>query len=318
MPRSLVSDGYLISIIALVKVTSLVLTMVTNLYNWCRECLQTTPRDRALTSPGRKTRNSPQQYECHYILDLWPEREATKKKRRLERSTSGGGFIPFLRGYSFPTIALANISRLLVATLTELTTKCLYYPQEVLLTVLSATRLGMRGSRVDTAEELLDDTHNHYIFDLRPEYGSDIAVMLFDVLKANWSGQISEPYYITKRRKRSKPSKFIVKCGWRRELVDSSRKKRVKKTVRPSDQCIQRDSLPSGAESVRPGTGSSQLILSREQFYTEANVQHMDVSLATMHRLEEQLHLKGPVQDCDQDIDVVPLFAQRMNYIPKA
>ena len=76
-------------------------------------------------------------------------------------------------------------------------TKCLYlyHPQLALLTVLGAEQLAVRGSRVDTMEELLYDTQTHYIFDLRPEYRSDVAVMLSDVLEANWPGQISEPYY---------------------------------------------------------------------------------------------------------------------------
>ena len=276
MPRSL---GYLTPIVALQTVTSFVLTMLTNLFYWCRA---------GILTPGRKSKSpkkSPSQCEdqpsSHYILDLRPEREATRKG-----STSGGGFIPFLR--------------------------------EVLWTVLSATQLGVRGSRVDTAEGLSDDIYNHYIFDLRPEYGSDIAVMLFDVLEANWPGKISESYFITKRRKRSKPSKFIVKCGWRRELVDSRHKKRKKKLSElKSHQCLQKDSLASRYESDRPKTRSSQLILPQEQ-KAGVNVQYMDQRLDTVHQLEEQLHFKGPVQDSDKDvIIVVSPSAQRMNYIPK-
>ena len=315
MRRSLVGGGYLIPTIAPVKLTSFVLTALTNFFYWCLECLLTISGARALAT-ARKSK-LPDQYKRHYILDfrpeLGPEHEATEKL-----VTSGGSFLPFLGGYLIPTIALANVSRLLVATMTQLTTKCLYTPQQVLLTVLSATQLGVRGSRVDTAEGLSGGTYNHYIFDLRPEYGSDIAVMLFDVLEANWPGKISESYFITKRRKRSKPYKFIMKCGWRRELVDSRCKKRKKKPSElKSHQCLQKDSLPSGSEPDRLKTRSSQLILPQEQ-RAGVNVQYMDQGFDTVHQLEEQLHFKGPVQDSDKDvIIVVSPSAQRMNYIPK-
>ena len=311
VPRSFI--GYLIPIMVLEKVTSFVLTTVTMmvyLIYWCREWLprylQLTSRAR-VTTRGRKCKSpkkSSHQYQSHYINDLRPELETTKKKRSRER-TSGGGFTQFLRGYAI------NVSHLLMTRLTELTTKCLdlYHPQLALLTVLSAVQLAVRGSRVDTMEELLYDTQNHYIFDLRPEYGSDVAVMLFDVLEANWPGYISEPYFITKRRKRPRRSRFIKKSGWRPELVNSSRNKRVKKTMRPSDQ---RDLLASSAGPVRPEIRSRQ---SQEQCHTGANVQRMDQSL---QHLEEQLLLKGPIQDSDQDIDVVPVSALSMNYIPKA
>ena len=312
MRRSLVDGGYLIPTIAPVKLTSFVLTALTNFFYWCLQCLLTISGATRALATARKSKLS-DQYKRHYILDLRPEHEATEKL-----VTSGGSFLPFRGGYLIPTIALANISRLLVTTMTQLTTKCLYMPQQVLLTVLSATQLGVRESRVDTAEGLSGGTYNHYIFDLRPEYGSDIAVMLFDVLEANWPGKISESYFITKRRKRSKPYKFIVKCGWRRELVDSRHKKRKKKLSElKSHQCLQKDSLASGYESDRPKTRSSQLILPQEQ-KAGVNVQYMDQRLDTVHQLEEQLHFKGPVQDSDKDvIIVVSPSAQRMNYIPK-
>ena len=266
MPRSL---GYLTPIVALQTVTSFVLTMLTNLFYWCRA---------GILTPGRKSKSpkkSPSQCEdqpsSHYILDLRPEREATRKG-----STSGGGFIPFLR--------------------------------EVLWTVLSATQLGVRGSRVDTAEGLSDDIYNHYILDLRPEYGSDIAVILFDVLKTTWPGQITEPYFITKRRRRSR--RFIKKCGWRLELVNSDRK--IKATKKKS-MLVKTQKDLHVSYSLNANTTHDQLVQSQEWYCSR---QGIDQNLDTVQHLKEQFDVEWPMQDSDQDVDsLVPLTVPRTTCI---
>ena len=296
MTRSL---GYLTPIVALQIVTSFVLTMLTNLFYWCRA---------GVLIPGSKSKSpkkSPSQCEdqpsSHYILDLRPDREATRKG-----STSGGSFIPFLGKYSIPTIALANLSRLLVTTMTQLTMKCLYTPGEVLWTVLSATQLGVRGSRVDTAEGLSDDIYNHYIFDLRPEYGSDIAVILFDVLKTNC--QITEPYFITKRRRRSR--RFIKKCGWRLELVNSDRK--IKATKKKS-MLVKTQKDLNVSYSLNPNTTHDQLVQSQEWYCSREGI---DQNLDTVQHLKEQFNIEQPIQDSDQDVDsLVPLTVPRTTCI---
>lgn len=238
----------------------------------------------------------------HYILDLRPEytqHGGTRKRSTPSRLIRGGYFIP--------TIALANTSQILLTTSRELSSKCLYSLRVALLTVLGAVQLKVYS---DTPKDPPpDNVQCHYIFDLRSEYGSDITEMLSNVLENNRLGQVV-PYCIRKRRKRSKPRKFIKKSGWRLELVNPDCKKGAKKSNNTKHESSQSSSRSASAKS-----NSCQSLQPPIQYNGEQNVQDGAKkclrTFDTEWYLEEQFYLEGPIPDSDKEVDVVPSFKWR-------
>jgi len=198
-----------------------------------------------------------------------------------ERRTPGSQRESFIRGgYSIPTIALAGICRLLLNNLS----KCLCNLRVALLTVLNVIQLRVRSPDEDDTPEGSRSTtvQNHYIFDLRPEYGYDITKMLGNVLDNNWPSQI--PYF-RKRRKRPKSPKFILKRGWRPELVKKDKKQRT------SNNAL----CPMATGTTNHQRSTSSL------FHSTGTV----VDNSQLFQLQERFDLEPPIQDTDQDVDVI-------------
>lgn len=280
IPQSFISGGYLIPTMALARICSFLITMLIKLLYAVYTCVtalrQVIPG--AVSPMVGKSPNEP----GHYIFDLRPEygriTEFRTRRRILDR---------FIRGkHVIPTILLANVSQLLLSTSKE----CLYGLREAVSNVLGIIRLQTRPSVGDaTHDDTSDVVHNHYIFDLRPEYGSDVKEMLYNVLK-----NYQLPYFIRKLRKRPKPRKYIVKCGWRRELVNSERRRGTRKSTINSNKTINQSSLQAASF-----TSAS----------TMNNTQDMDK--------EEKFELVPPIQDTDKEVSGIefPVCTGQTTYV---
>ena len=235
----------------------------------------------------------------HYILDLRPEHG---RERRTSRRTPGdfiGG------GYSIPTIALANISQLVMTTLTDFSSNCAYGGLRVVLwTVLGITQLQVRPSDGEEAREEPPDTvvQNHYIFDLRPQYGSDIIEMFHDILENNWP--VSLVPHFRKHRKRSK-RKYIYMSGWRPKLVNLERKKRTKNSLQPTKTVnhqypkIQSSLLHSIGDMDNNNFSHSE----ERQVGIQMSIRSIDQGSDVFY-LEERLDIELPIKVTDEDTDI--------------
>ena len=227
----------------------------------------------------------------------------------LERRTPGyfiGGLVG--GGYSIPTIALANISQLVMTTLTEFSSNCLQGGlQVVLLPVLGLTQLQARSPDGEEDRQDLPDTvvQNHYIFDLRPQYGSDIIEMFYDVLENDWPASMVA--HFRKHRKRSK-RKYFLMSGWRPKLVEN--KKRTKKSLRPTTKGTNRQSPKIQSSSLRSidinNNSFSHSI--EEQVGIQMSTQKGDQGSDVMEKFDLEL----PIQVTDEDTDIkVPMFERQ-------
>ena len=281
MPGVVIGDGYYsIPIVALARTFYGVLTV---LVYQCIQIVRVITRaiSESVSSTGYSTAESPRGRGAgHYILDLMPEND---RERRRTRSYFIGG------GYSIPTIALANIIQLVMTTLTELSSKCVHGGlQMVLLTVLGAMQLQVGPSDDKEAGGEPPDTvvQNHYIFDLRPQYGSDIIEMFHNVLKNNWPTTLA---HFRKYHKRSK-RKFVFMSGWRPKLVNLEHKKRS-----------------------RPKKNSLQLTKSTNHQHSKRMESSLFHSIGDVLHLEETLDIELPIKATDQDTDIeVPKFTRHI------
>ena len=247
-------------------------------------------------SKTRLTRRggSPIGTDGHYILDLMPARHSRERR-------TPGYFIGRLvgGGYSIPTIALANISQLVMNTLTEFSSNhCLQGGLRlVFLPVLGLTQLQARPPDGEEDRQDPPDTvvQNHYIFDLRPQYGSDIIEMFYDVLENNWPASMVAHF---------RKHRFLM-FGWRPKLVKN--KKRTKKSLRPTTKGTNRQSPKIQSSSLRSidinNNSFSHSI--EEQVGIQMSTQKGDQGSDVMEKFDLEL----PIQVTDEDTDIkVPMF----------
>lgn len=289
------ASAYSIPTIALARICYFVLVILP--YKWFEVVQAVLPTPSCNRSPERRS---------HYILDLMPKEQAEEYQTTERRSRASGCIIR--GGYCVPTMALANVCQ----KLTEISLKCLYSINAPLLTVLGMIQLQTRSP--DGTREV-ENVQNHYIFDLRPEYGSDITKILHDVLKNNWLDL--ELSFRRKRRNRPKGKKYILKSGWRPVLVEDQKKKRNKHSLSARNnynhQLPQQRELASSElssisinslknttfDSISTTRNTSQLLQLQEEFV-----------------IHDVFDGKLPIEDTDKHVDIVPMVrAGQVNYI---
>ena len=268
-----------------------------------RAILQTTSKSVSLKT--QSTKKPLAEGGRHYILDLRPETDSRPRKHKDDQERRRRKSCPLtFGGYSIPTIALANVSQLAMTTLTKFSYSCVNIIVEMVLMVIGATQLQVKQSDNEEAKEEPDTVvQNHYIFDLRPQYGSDITEMLNNVLdnvlKSNWPATVKP--YIRTYRKRSK-RRFVFMSGWRPKLLN---KKQTRKTLHLANSvnCKQSEQLSSNSVN-----GCLQ---SEEQFGISLTPQNTDRDID----MEEKLVMRLPVQATDHDTDIQMPACRRQTYV---
>ena len=180
----------------------------------------------------------------------------------------------FSGAYAVPTIILMKICLLIPTTLF----KHVYSIGVAVTTVLCMINLQLGYNQ----------PANHYIFDLRPEYGDDI-VEIARIIFQSFTDQLP---YLTKTKRhlrRGKIRQFIKKRGWRPQMVRQRRKAFQRSIRRPADTPVV--------------TNSSSTIKSQDLPPVSVQESTTDATSTVPHGMFD---LRGPVQDLDTMVDYEP------------
>ena len=180
----------------------------------------------------------------------------------------------FSGAYAVPTIILMKICYLMSTSLF----KHVYSIGVAVTTVLCMVNLQLGYNQ----------PANHYIFDLRPEYGDDI-VEIARIIFQSFTDQL--PYLTKPKRylRRGKIRKFIKKRGWRPQMVHQRRKVFQRSIRRPADTPVV--------------INSSSTIVSQNLPPVSVQQSTTDATSTVPHGLFE---LWGSVQDSDTMVDYEP------------
>jgi len=137
---------------------------------------------------------------------------------------------------------------------------------------------------------------NHYILDLRPEYGDDI-VEITSAIFQSFTYQLPFLKHTKRRLRRGQTKRFIKKCGWRLQMVRSRRK--TDRSIIHKTAFVAVDSSHMKVLSQGLQLGALPEVASASKCTTKSSV-----SL-------EPLEIVGPIEETDKtNKDIIPLKFQ--------